>query len=289
MARRNKIALGTAQFGMNYGINNKRGKIPREEVFAILNAASKFGIDTIDTAYLYGESEKVIGEFLKENKKEFKIVSKLPKCDPKEVEKLFYISLETLNTKKLYGYLIHSFQHYRENPEIWNIFKELKSEGRIKKIGFSLYYPYELDYIFENNLDIDIIQVPYNLFDRRFEPYFQSLKNDNVEIHVRSVFLQGIVFKNPTELDKHFTKIKDKLVNLNLLSVANAIPIVALCLNFSVLNTFIDKTIVGVDGIRNFNEIVECEKYTSEVENVFPELLGFRESDEDVILPLNWK
>jgi len=95
----NKIALGTAQFGMDYGINNQRGKIPEKEVFDILYEASSSGIDTLDSAYAYGNSEDVIGNFIRESKKELKIISKSPNKESREIEKIFDSSLKKLNVK----------------------------------------------------------------------------------------------------------------------------------------------------------------------------------------------
>lgn len=285
----NKIALGTAQFGMDYGINNLSGKIPEKEVFEILYEASSSGIDTLDSAYAYGDSEAVIGNFIRESKKDFKIVSKSPKCEIEEMESIFDSSLKQLGINAFYGYLIHSFDHYRKYPEIWNILEKLKSNEKIEKIGFSLYFPSELEYILANNLNIDIIQVPYSIFDQRFAQYFQELKNKDVEIHVRSVFLQGLVFRNPDELDNYFTKIKEKLVNLKSLSIKQDIPVVAFCLNFAVLNRFIDKVVVGVDSLNNLKQIVSSLDYQRDVQNIISKLSVFKEEDENLILPFNWK
>lgn len=285
----NKIVLGTAQFGMDYGINNKRGKIPRKEVFEILNEASKYGINTLETAYSYGDSEKVIGEFIAESKKKFNIISKLPKCELQDVENIVDSSLKKLNIDAFYGYMIHNFQHYMENPKIWNILKKLKSNGNIEKIGMSLYFPYELDHLLKNRTKLDIIQVPYSIFDQRFAQYFSELKNIGVEIQVRSVFLQGLVFKNPDELNIHLTKIKQKLGYLNSLSTKLNVPIAALCFNFAVINRHVDEIVVGVDNLNDFNEVVYSSKYLVNVEKVFTELSGFKEDDETIILPFNWK
>src|SRR4030067_1963072 len=262
---------------MDYGSNNQRGKIPEKEVFEILYEASSLGIDTLDSAYAYGNSEAVIGNFIRESKKDFKIISKSPNKESGEIEKIFDSSLKKLNVKAFYGYLIHSFDHYRKYPEIWNLLNKLKSNKKIGKIGFSLYYTSELDYILENNLNIDIIQVPYSIFDQRFARYFQELKSKDVEIHVRSVFLQGLVFRNPGELDNYFIKIKDKLENLNLLSGKQNIPMVALCLNFVALNESIDKVVVGVDSLNNLKEIVSSLDYMNGVRNIRQELYSFRE------------
>ena len=286
---KNKIALGTAQFGLDYGISNKTGQIPENQVFEILNESIRSGIGVLDTAYAYGNSELVIGNFVKKHGNAFKIISKLPECDPKNVKNIFESSLDRLGVEGLYGYMCHSFQHYRDNPEIWDILKKLKSEGKIKKIGVSLYYPSELEYIIENKINIDIIQVPYNIFDRRFEQYFPVLKKIGVEIFVRSAFLQGLVFKKPSELDDFFEKIRGKIANLHSLATELDIPIAALCLNFAILNEFVDRVIVGVDSVQNLKEIVSSSSYRADVENMLEKLSSLQEDDENMILPMNWK
>ena len=86
---KNKIVLGTAQFGLDYGISNKDGQIPESGVFEILNESIISGIDVLDTAYTYGNSEQVIGNFVKKHGNVFKIISKLPECDPRDVKKIF--------------------------------------------------------------------------------------------------------------------------------------------------------------------------------------------------------
>ena len=285
---KNKIALGTAQFGMDYGINNIKGKISESEVFEILNESIRSGIGVLDTAYTYGNSELVIGNFIKKHGYVFKIISKLPECNPENVKNIFESSLERLGVDLLYGYMCHSFQHYRNNPKIWNILEELRSEGKIEKIGLSLYYPSELEYIIENKIDVDIIQVPYNVFDRRFEQYFPVLKKMGIEIFVRSVFLQGLVFKEPSKLDDYFEKISGKIVNLHSLAAELDIPIAALCINFAIINEFVDQVVVGVDSVQNLKEIILSYVYRTDVENMLEKLYSLREDDENMILPMNW-
>lgn len=286
---KNKIALGTAQFGLDYGISNITGQIPENQVFEILNESIRSGIDVLDTAYAYGNSELVIGNFVKKHGNAFKIISKLPECDPKNVKNIFESSLDRLGVDGLYGYMCHSFQHYRDNPEIWNMLEDLKSEGKIEKIGLSLYYPSELEYIVENKIDIDIIQVPYNVFDRRFEQYFPVLKKLGIELFVRSVFLQGLVFKEASELDDYFKKIRGKIANLHSLASELDIPIAALCLNFAILNEFVDEVVVGVDSVQNLKDIIASSKYIPYVKNVLTQLYCFEETDENIIMPVNWK
>ena len=106
---------------------------------------------------------------------------------------------------------------------------------------------------------------------------------------MRSIFLQGLFLKNPDKLDKHFVKAKEKIRNLNLLSKKINIPIIALCLNFAVFNRFIDKVIVGIDNIANLKEILDSIRYFADFKEISDKLQDFRERDENIILPMNWK
>lgn len=283
-----RLCLGTAQFGLDYGIANRRGKIPKEEVFEILTEAIKFGIDTVDTAYDYGESEEILGNFVKHYHGNLKIISKLPKCEHNEVEGILDSSLKKLGISAIYGYLIHNFESYKEDRKIWDELERLKSKGRTEKIGFSIYYPQELESLFKDGLEIDIIQIPLSIFDQRFNPYFSELRRRNVEIYTRSVFLQGLVFKNSSELDTHFQPLRTKMEQLNLLARGYNIPIFALCLNFPVRNEFIDKIVVGVDNLQHLEEIMRMPDLLSKIDRILPQLYGLRVDDESLILPFNW-
>ncbi len=284
-----KIALGTAQFGNDYGINNKRGKIPGNEIFEILNEALKNKIDTLDTAYSYGDSENIIGDFIKSHKRCFNIISKLPKCSSGEVEQYVLSSLKRLNINSFYGYLIHDFKQFSNDPQILDAMKYLKGKGKIKKIGVSLYYPKDLETIFENNIEIDIVQFPYSIFDQRFTVYFSKLKNLRVKIHIRSVFLQGLLFKNIDNIGKHFNSIRNKIKNLHNLADESKVPLVSLLLNFAILNEYIDKVVVGIDNLQNFREIIGSNKFIKDVAKIIERLYEFKEDDENIILPFNWK
>lgn len=285
----NKLALGTAQFGMDYGINNKRGKVPRPEVFDILQYARDSGIDTIDTAYSYGQSEEIIGEFIKSNKNTFKIISKLPECEHSNVGGLLKSSLRKLGVSGIYGYLVHCFPGYKKDEKIWNELENLRFAGKVKKIGFSLYSPDELEYLINKNLKIDIVQLPFSVFDQRFEQYLPGLKESGIEVHARSVFLQGLVFKNPDNLGMHFKKITDKVKKLNRLAGELGVSVVSLCAGFVMANKYIDKVLIGVDSLQNFIEITEASTKDFIEEKTIKAISGLRIEDEDIILPFNWK
>jgi len=287
--KHSKLALGTVQLGLDYGINNKRGKIPEKESASILGAAFAAGIDTLDTAGAYGDSEKVIGNYFKRTGQNFRVMSKFASGDAENINKAFSRSLANTGVSSFYGYLLHHFEDYRKNPEIWDDLQLLRDQGHTAKIGFSLYLEEELDYLREKDLKIDLLQVPYSIFDRRFEKYFQPLHEAGIEIHTRSVFLQGLAFKAPEELDMHFDRIKEKIARLRQLAKINNISVTGLCLNFALANEWLDKVIVGVDNRQNLEEIIGAQKYQLAVKNIKAQLSGMREDDENILLPYRWK
>jgi len=281
-----KICLGTAQFGLDYGINNTRGKIPKNEVFKILGYALQNGIVFIDTAYAYGDSEKVLGEFIKENPngKTLKIISKIPNVE--NIDKVIEETFANLKVDKLYGYLVHNFNFFLENPPIYDILLKLKYAGKVEKIGFSLYYPEE--YYKIKDLEIDILQIPYSIFDQRFCNLFEEFKEKKIEVHARSVFLQGLIFKKPEELKGKFSKLKDKLLYINFLSKELDIPLNAIFLNFVLMNESVDKVVIGVDSLENLKENIYSLKFHKDVIKVCSKIVNLEETDEEIIIPIKW-
>jgi aryl-alcohol dehydrogenase-like predicted oxidoreductase len=281
-----KICLGTAQFGLDYGINNTRGKIPKNEVFKILEYALQNGIVFIDTAYAYGDSEKVLGEFIKENPngKTLKIISKIPNVE--NIDKVIEETFANLKVDKLYGYLVHNFNFFLENPPIYDILLKLKYAGKVEKIGFSLYYPEE--YYKIKDLEIDILQIPYSIFDQRFCNFFEEFKDKKIEVHARSVFLQGLIFKKPEELKGKFSKLKDKLLYINFLSKELDIPLNAIFLNFVLMNENVDKVVIGIDSLEDLKENIYSVKFHNDVIKVCSKIVNFEETDEKIIIPIKW-
>jgi aryl-alcohol dehydrogenase-like predicted oxidoreductase len=284
-----KLCLGTAQFGLNYGINNGRGKLLKDDVAEILNFAYDNSITLLDTASAYGDSELVIGESSNELDKHFQIITKYPANQ--QIPPVVWIdtSLRHLRTEKIYGYLFHNYSVFENNPNFIDDFVKIKDQGKVIKIGFSLYYPPEAEYILKNNVPCDIVQVPYNIFDQRFEKIFPDLKARGIEIHVRSVFLQGLFFIHPDKLDDQFAGIRSLLHELSSISKKEQIVMPGLCLGFVESNKYIDKIIVGVDSLSNLKENVCNYNKLSNVSINYQQFKFFSLKDENIILPFNWK
>ena len=281
----NKLILGTVQFGLSYGINNSTGKVSKADVSTILAEAKANGISMLDTSYAYGDSELVFGELL-ENDNHFKIVSKLPRTteNPKFI---FEETTQRLKKSKLYGYLVHHFDYFKENRAIWTDIQSLQQEGLIEKAGFSLYHPSELEYLFSQNIDFNIVQIPYNLLDRTFEPYLKALKHRHIEIHIRSVFLQGLFFKPVDELPEKLKPLKPYLLIMNEFCKEQNISMEELALNGVIHHPAIDGVLVGVDNP------VQLQKNIKSIWTGIPEKVsGFMDTlkvkEKELLDPVNW-
>jgi len=202
---------------------------------------------------------------------------------------LFLESLTRLKTPSLYGYLFHDFSSYKKNPALLESLYKLRACGKIKKIGFSLYYPRELENLLMDKIEFDIVQIPLNIFDRRFLPYLDELSARKIEVHVRSIFLKGLVFKDLNLLPNYFDGLKPKLAQLKALSSKNNLPVGAICLNFAALIAAIKKIVIGVSTLENLKENIaylELGEKAGKMLNMLDEL---KEDDENLILPVNWK
>ena len=156
-----KIALGTVQWGLDYGIANTHG-IPSDEALkSIFALANKNGIDLFDTAVQYGEAEKRVGQF---SNPEHRIITKIGNFTPQNSLKIqLDNSFKHFKREKIYGCLFHDIEELTKNNDLWTELLEYKATGKISKIGYSLYEPQELLDLLEAGLHPDLIQLPYSI------------------------------------------------------------------------------------------------------------------------------
>ena len=287
-----KIALGTVQFGLKYGVGDRKTKIEKKEAFSILKLAYEKGIDVLDTAYAYGASEEVIGNFISQTNHGFNIVSKMPDLtgdNSSEIEDYCSCSLERLKQPMLYGYLVHRFDNIFKYKGLWERLESLKKKGMVKKIGVSLYNSEELDYLLDNNIVFDIIQLPYSVFDQRFDEYLPILKNKGVDVHARSVFLRGMCFFDLNNLVGEYKSARGAIERLRELSRDYKVSLGSLCLCFVLLNNFIDKVIIGVDSEEQLTEDLDSVSHLSDVRDIIDRLKSLKLNSADPILAYSWK
>jgi aryl-alcohol dehydrogenase-like predicted oxidoreductase len=272
-----KIGLGTVQFGLPYGISNTNGQTSSAEVKSILNLAIKNGINCIDTASAYGNAEQVLGE---NDLKPFRIVSKyISPTKENPLNTQLQNTLSYLKVEKLYAYLAHRPTEILADNTQWEILKEKKSAGFMEKIGFSLNDPSELSDLLDAGFLPDIIQVPYNFIDNRFEKQMIDLKSKGCEIHTRSAFLQGLFFKNVDSLPVFFDAVKPLIKDIQ----NQTKYISGSLLNFVLAKPFVDKVIIGVENTlqlqNNLNDLSYSVNLVNNTGLTIP---------KEILMPSNW-
>jgi len=257
-----KIALGTVQFGLAYGVANQAGQVKGAEVEQILSEAKKNGIYVLDTAIAYGTSEKILGEI---GIRDFRVITKLPSLSANQSNIAFWVrgqveaSLARLGQEKLYGLLLHRPHDLlgSKGTQLISALADLKSDGVVQKIGISVYSPDELNEICKR-IQIDLVQAPLNVIDRRMETsgWLQRLKGDGVEVHVRSVFLQGLLLMERTRIPERFSR-WSKLWNAwHGKLQASGISAVEACLEYPLSLEQVDQVIVGVESAKQLQDIL---------------------------------
>lgn len=281
-----KITLGTVQFGIQYGISNTHGVPSDNELNSIFIVASKLGIQQLDTAKAYGNAEERIGKL---NNSKFDIITKFPNVDSKEdLELALSESLQELNVSSIYGYLAHNADVLIQNPSLWKVLLEAKKDGKIKKIGYSLYTTEQLEQLLDLNCIPDLVQLPYSILDRKFEKQLTVLKQLGTEVHVRSVFLQGLYFMNPNELPEKLKPLQDSLAELKNLCMQDNVSVGEVALNYVISNPNIDKLVIGIETaeqlIENINLVINWQSNNV----LFSKIEAIEIKDKSLLNPVNW-
>ncbi len=285
-----KLGLGTVQFGMNYGVANETGKINLSEAKKIFQLAKDHNINLIDTAITYGDSQKVIGKIENSN---FNIVSKLPPIPETNlnvdiwINNLIKDSLNHLKINTLYGLLLHQPKNLlgEVGKKLIDALYTIKSNGLVKKIGISVYDCSEIEQVIDL-FEIDIVQAPLNIIDRRIETsgWLSKLNQAKIEVHTRSTFLQGLLLMPNHKIPSKFNKWKVmwdrwfyelKKHNLNAAEV---------CLSYPLALAEIDRVIVGVDNFNQLNDLIKI----SQLKPLKHDWSFMESNDKLLINPNNW-
>ena len=281
----NRLAVGTAQFGMRYGVANRNGAIPATEVSKILNLCKSAGVTYLDTASGYGDSEKKLGEYGVQN---FNLITKISKSktkDPNWIRSEVEKSLIRLNLTCIYGVLFHDLADVLNDLGCYPQLVQMKNQGIVQKIGVSLYDAKDYRKLKLNHIKPDIIQVPFNVFDRRLlsDGLAAEMQDDGVEIHARSIFLQGLLLMHQEKIPDKFFNWREEFNSWNRFVSKTDLTLLEACIGFVLNHDFISKIILGVDNIDQITEIISKFRtnflhYPSDLEV----------NDLRLINPVNW-
>jgi aryl-alcohol dehydrogenase-like predicted oxidoreductase len=290
-----KLGIGTVQFGTDYGISNPHGQTPVAEVAKIFDLASQQNIAVVDTAPSYGDSETIIGQTLPGGSR-FKIITKTPvfgkkswtRADALQLQKAFQKSLNRLGQATVYGLLVHHADDLlaEGGTGLMAELLDLKRQGRVEKIGVSVYTGSQIDQVLER-FSIDLIQLPLSILDQRLiqSGHLHHLKQIGCEIHVRSIFLQGLLLLTPETLPAFFDSAQPKLREFHqAVRAVNSSPQKA-ALDFVNELTEVDALIVGLNTVQQLQELIlALEQPPTDLD-----FTRFALSQESILNPAQWQ
>tara|TARA_B100000780_G_scaffold267553_1_gene224748 strand:+ start:62 stop:940 length:879 start_codon:yes stop_codon:yes gene_type:complete len=285
-----KLVIGTAQFGQDYGVTNKAGQVSKEETLSIIKKARIHNVTSLDTASAYGSSEYILGNIGVDG---LTITTKLPSIGSLEsgftefYKKSLKSSLNNLKASSVNTILLHRPEELtgKYGKFIYEALYNLKIQGYTKNIGISIYSPDILPSIIDN-YQLDSVQVPINIFDRRIidSGWLKKLSDLNISIIARSVFLQGILLSKFTDLPSYFNTWIPHFRSWDSFCVQNQLSPLEACLHFVAQISEIDKIIVGIESETQFSEILEALDKSLDL-NI--DHLGI--NDINLINPIHWQ
>jgi aryl-alcohol dehydrogenase-like predicted oxidoreductase len=284
-----KLALGTAQWGLAYGVANVTGRPTAETVDRMLRSAAQAGAGMLDTARAYGEAERIVGESVEA--REFAIVTK---TDPNaiaslnEAENAIAASLAALRRDRVHAILVHHGDRMHAEDVQWIALMRARQHGIASRIGVSVYHPEALRRLLDR-LDIEIVQIPASLYDRRFERsgLLDELARRRIEVHARSIFLQGLILVAPEGLPGPFAELCGHQRRLHAHLATRGLTPLEGALGHALADERITRVVIGAESDAQLGEILAAAARGT---NAY-RLAGtddFALDDEGVILPFNW-
>ena len=285
-----RVALGTVQFGQRYGVANATGRVAPDTAASILKLAARHGIDALDTAVAYGDSEACLGEI---GVSTWRVVSKLPPLsgDTRDVaawvEAQVHGSLRRLRIARLDGLLLHRPADAlgAAGVQLLDALAALRARGLVAAVGASIYDPSELDALWPH-WQPEIVQAPCSVLDRRLvrSGWLLRLQRHGVRVQLRSVFLQGLLLMPASGRPRFFAPWQDLLDRWLTWCAGQGVSPVQVALGFTCALPAVERVVIGVDSPAQLQEVIDASSRPSTLppEDLFTD-------DRDLLEPSRWK
>lgn len=292
-----ELTLGTVQLGLAYGVNNDKGMPSYEESCEILKTALSLGVVSFDTARAYGESECVLGRFFSENPCEKTIITKVvfDDADKSQVkDRLFSLtreSIERLGVDKLPFLKLHNESMLiKYGDTLVSAMQDLKKEGLVDGIGVSFSDKSRLTEL-TDGCGFDCVQLPANIFDNRviLDGSIKRLSDGGSAVFVRSIYLQGLFFKDTSTLPEKIKCAKEPLDKLNALAKNAGLSMAELAVTFIRDTEGITSLLMGCDTPCQLAESVSLINAPKIDPEVAKEALKIAENIPPIVIrPWEW-
>jgi aryl-alcohol dehydrogenase-like predicted oxidoreductase len=288
-----RLALGTVQFGLDYGVTHGGGRVPEGEVRNILAVAREAGIDTLDTAAGYGDAEDVLGRV--EAGQSFRIITKtaaaglavVGDADIDRIEARFIQSLEKLAIPSVDSVLVHAVADLLVpgGDRLWTRMERWRAQGLVRRIGVSVYDRTEVDAVLAR-FSPDLVQVPLNALDQRMlrDGTIRRLASRGIAVHVRSIFLQGLLLQPPVDCPARLSRTLPLLEHWWSICRDQGIPPITAALRFGLDIKDIERIVVGVHNAAHLRAIIAATQ--TPVNNLDWEALAAH--DFEAVDPRRW-
>lgn len=285
-----RLVLGTAQFGLAYGINNTTGQPPLAQVADILREARAAGVTVFDTAAAYGDAEARLGQLLPEAQSaDVRLITKINITAPEQIRPQVEAGLVRLGRGSVDGVLLHNAGVAGTvTPAIWRALQSAQTAGLVARIGISCYSTVHLEEVLAEGLTPEIVQLPVNVLDSRRAWQLPHFAERGIEFHARSAFLQGLLLREPGNLPKFFRPLDVKLRRLHELAAAAGVPLPALLLLFVAQTPGVARVVIGVDSVANLHDNLRAAQHWDAVQQIRPQLARLAEPDDTFLLPYQW-
>jgi aryl-alcohol dehydrogenase-like predicted oxidoreductase len=291
-----KLCLGTAQFGLRYGITNVAGKVSEHEVARLLLKIGGAGFRWIDTAQSYGNAEAILGRNLPTGHR-LNIINKLS-AQPQEVfsaedvsvwEGRFQLSLQRLGTQTLDSLLLHSTSELRKpgGSYLLDWLLGLRQRNLVKRLGVSIYSAADLQYV--NSDLLDLVQLPLSLFDQRLlhDGTVARLRVRGTAIHARSLYLQGLLLSPVVEWP-HWVPVGVRAHHQALEALANqkGCLLIDLALGFAQAQQDLEAVVLGICSLDELSDLQKAWSKANPWQN--DEWQAWAWHDHDFLDPRCW-